>query len=91
LLSDSAPPTQRFKPDDPKTCVTSLDFDDSGELAIVARNDDTLQIYNCQGGKHAKELKSQKYGVHLARFTHHAQSILYASTKVDGICYCHYH
>ncbi|KAF2104770.1 WD repeat-containing protein 82 [Rhizodiscina lignyota] len=76
-------PTRRFKPDDPKAHVTSLDFDDSGELAIVARTDDTLQIYNCKEGKHAKELKSQKYGVHLARFTHHAQSILYASTKVD--------
>lgn len=63
--------------------MTSLDFDDSGELAIVARTDDTLQIYNCNQGKHAKELKSQKYGVDLARFTHHAQSILYASTKID--------
>ena len=64
--------------------MTSLDFDDTGELAIVARDDDTLQIYNCKEGKHAKELKSQKYGVHLARFSHHAQSIIYASTKVDG-------
>lgn len=63
--------------------MTSLDFDDTGELAIVARDDDTLQIYNCKEGKHAKELKSQKYGVHLARFSHHAQSIIYASTKVD--------
>lgn len=34
-------------------------------------------------GKHAKELKSQKYGVDLARFTHHSQSIIYASTKGD--------
>lgn len=42
-----------------------------------------MQIYNCKEGKHAKELKSQKYGVHLARFSHHAQSIIYASTKVD--------
>lgn len=49
----------------------------------MARDDDTLQIYNCKEGKHAKELKSQKYGVHLARFSHHAQSIIYASTKVD--------
>jgi COMPASS component SWD2 len=79
---------QKFKPGDSKTSVTSLDFDDSGELAIVARDDETLQIYNCKEGKHAKELKSQKYGVHLARFSHHAQSIIYASTKVDGIpCY----
>lgn len=41
-------------------------------------------MYNCKEGKHAKELKSQKYGAHLARFSHHAQSIVYASTKVDG-------
>ncbi|KAF2468845.1 WD repeat-containing protein-like protein [Lindgomyces ingoldianus] len=76
-------PSRRFKPGDSRTSVTSLDFDDTGELAIVARDDDTLQIYNCKEGKHAKELKSQKYGVHLARFSHHAQSIIYASTKVD--------
>lgn len=75
--------TRRFKSSGNTTSVTSLDFDDTGELAIVARNDDTLQIYNCKEGKHAKELKSQKYGVHLARFSHHAQSIIYASTKVD--------
>ncbi|KAF2027434.1 WD40 repeat-like protein [Setomelanomma holmii] len=81
----AGPPTQkRFRPPSPGTAsVTSLDFDDTGELAIVARDDDTLQIYNCKEGKHAKELKSQKYGVHLARFSHHAQSIIYASTKVD--------
>ena len=75
---------QRFRPDDSKAHVTSLDYDDSGELAIICRSDDTLQIYNCKEGKHAKDLKSQKYGAHLARFTHAASSVLYASTKVDG-------
>ncbi|KAK7530881.1 WD repeat-containing protein-like protein [Phyllosticta citribraziliensis] len=85
-------PTKLFRAESPKTSVTSLDFDDSGELAVVARDDDTLQIYNCKEGKHAKELRSQKYGVHLARFTHHAQSIIYASTKVDdGIRYLSSH
>ncbi|KAF2138902.1 uncharacterized protein K452DRAFT_290548 [Aplosporella prunicola CBS 121167] len=85
-------PTRCFRAESSKTHVTSIDFDDSGELAIVARDDDTLQIYNCKEGKHAKELKSQKYGVHLARFTHHAQSIVYASTKVDdGIRYLSTH
>lgn len=74
---------QRFKASDPRTSITSLDFDDSGELALLARDDETLQIYNCKEGKHAKELKSQKYGVHLARFSHYSQSIIYASTKVD--------
>ncbi|KAK5018649.1 WD repeat-containing protein-like protein [Cryomyces antarcticus] len=85
-------PTRLFKSGDSKTSVTSLDFDDSGELALIARDDETLQIYNCKEGKHAKELKSQKYGVHLARFTHHAQSIIYASTKVDdGLRYLSSH
>ena len=49
----------------------------------MARDDETLHIYNAALGKHAKEFKSQKYGVHLARFSHHAQNIIYASTKVD--------
>lgn len=65
--------------------VTSLDFDDSGELCLVAQDDDILQIYNCKEGKHAKELKSQKYGVDLARFTHGSNTILYASTKGNGM------
>ncbi|KAF2087910.1 WD repeat-containing protein-like protein [Saccharata proteae CBS 121410] len=103
--NSAAPPTQKisdivatfrpvkaFRAEDKKTSVTSLDFDESGELAIVARDDDTLQIYNCKEGKHAKELKSQKYGAHLARFTHHSQSIIYASTHVDdGIRYLSTH
>jgi COMPASS component SWD2 len=75
---------RKFKAPDSRTSVTSLDFDDTGELAIVARDDNTLQVYNTKEGKLAKELKSQKYGVHLARFSHHAQSVIYASTKIDG-------
>lgn len=71
---------------------TSLDFDTSGELLLLARTDDTLQLYNTTKGAHAKELKSQKYGCALARFTHHAGSIIYASTKVDdGIRYLSTH
>lgn len=50
---------------------------------MIARDDETLQIYNTALGKHAKEFKSQKYGVNLARFSHHASNIIYASTKVD--------
>jgi hypothetical protein len=64
--------------------VTSLDFDDTGELAVTCRTDDTLQFYNCKEGKWARELKSQKYGVNLAKFTHHSQAVIYASTKMDG-------
>jgi len=63
--------------------VTSLDFDDAGELLLTACTDDSIQIYNAKEGKEVKTLLSQKYGAHLARFTHHSQSILYASTKKD--------
>lgn len=63
--------------------MTSLDFDDSGELLIAACDDDSLQLYNAKEGRHIKQLLSKKYGAHLARFTHHSTSILYASTKHD--------
>lgn len=74
---------QLFKLSKPETTVTSLDFDDTGEFLLAACSDDSLQLYNAKEGKHIKTLLSQKYGCHLARFTHHSQSILYASTKVD--------
>lgn len=35
--------------------------------------------------RHSKTLYSKKYGVHLARFTHHSQNVIYASTKEDGM------
>lgn len=67
----------------PNLHYTSLDFDSSGELLLLARTDDTLHIYNTKAGAHAKELKSQKHGAALARFTHHSQSVIYASTKLN--------
>lgn len=75
---------QLFRPQTPETSFTSLDFDDSGEFLLAACDDESLQLYNCKEGKHIKTLFSKKYGAHLARFTHHAQSVLYASTKYDG-------
>ena len=74
---------QLFRPQKSDTSITSLDFDDPGELLLAATDDETIQIYNCKEGKHVKTLFSKKYGVHLARFTHHSQSVLYSSTKVD--------
>ncbi|KAI9816753.1 MAG: member of Set1p complex, histone methyl transferase [Pycnora praestabilis] len=76
-------PTKLFRPPKPETSFTSLDFDDSGEFLLAACDDESLQLYNCKEGKHMKTLFSKKYGAHLARFTHHSQSVLYASTKVD--------
>ncbi|KAG8632131.1 hypothetical protein KVT40_001271 [Elsinoe batatas] len=83
-------PTKLFKA--PGLHYTSIDFDDTGELLVLSRTDDTIQIYNTRAGAHAKELKSQKYGCGLARFTHHSQSLLYASTKIDdGLRYLSVH
>ncbi|MCJ1258441.1 member of Set1p complex, histone methyl transferase [Lignoscripta atroalba] len=76
-------PTKLFKLSKPETAVTSLDFDDSGEYLLAACSDESLQLYNAKEGKHIKTLFSKKYGAHLARFTHHSQSIIYASTKGD--------
>jgi len=78
-------PTKQFKS---PASYTSVDFDNTGEFAIFARTDDTIQLYNTKAGGHAKELRSQKYGNALARFTHNSSNIIYASTKVDhGIRY----
>jgi COMPASS component SWD2 len=71
---------------------TSVDFDDTGEFLLLSRSDDTIQLFNTKAGAHAKELKSQKYGSALAKFTHNSTSIIYASTKVDdGIRYLSMH
>lgn len=50
---------------------------------MAACSDESLQLYNAKEGRHIKSLLSKKYGAHLARFTHHSQSIIYASTKGD--------
>lgn len=82
----------RLFPGTTKAAYTSIDFDDSGEFLLLARTDDTIQLYNTKAGAYAKDLKSQKYGCALARFTHHSTSIIYASTKVDdGIRYLSMH
>ncbi|KAJ5107085.1 member of S.t1.c1p complex histone methyl transferase [Penicillium angulare] len=71
------------KPDTPNY-VTSLDFDDSGDFLVTAGDDDVIQIYDVKEGKPKKSVPSKKYGVHLARFTHHQRQVLHASTKVDN-------
>ncbi|KAM3423498.1 hypothetical protein BST61_g926 [Cercospora zeina] len=84
-------PTRLFMPPKP-AAYTSIDFDDSGEFLLLSRSDDTIQLFNIKAGQHAKELRSQKYGSTLARFTHHSTSIIYASTKHnDDIRYLSMH
>lgn len=64
----------------------SIDFDDPGELCMTSESDETIQIYNVKEGRHDKSLLSKKYGVKLAKFTHTSSSIIYASTKQNGMC-----
>jgi hypothetical protein len=66
--------------------VTSLDFDDQGDFLIGAGNDDSMHVYDVKEGKYNKSVASKKYGVHLARFTHHSRQVLHASTKIDSMC-----
>ena len=73
--------------------ITSLDFDDSGQYLISAGIDKSIQLYDIHKGSHQKDIQSQKYGAHLARFTHHELNCLYASTpssnnEVDNAIRC---
>lgn len=55
---------------------------------MTAESDETIQIYNVREGRHDKTLLSKKYGVKLAKFTHASSSIVYASTKQNGMFVC---
>lgn len=78
-------PSKSFNKSATKAAITSIDFDDSGELLVTAAQDETIQLYNCKEGKHSKTLFSKKYGVHLARFSHRSSNIAYASTKENDV------
>ncbi|ETN44806.1 uncharacterized protein HMPREF1541_09681 [Cyphellophora europaea CBS 101466] len=64
--------------------ITSLDFDDQGEYMVAAADDETMTIFDIKEGKSTKNIPSKKYGVHLAKFTHHSRQVLFASTKQEN-------
>lgn len=66
-----------------KSCVTSVCFDDRGDTLVTAGNDEQIQIFSLNSGRHSKTHYSKKYGVDLVRFTHSSGSIIHASTKLD--------
>lgn len=43
-----------------------------------------MLLFDVKDGKKTKSIPSKKYGIHLARFTHHSRQVLYASTKQDN-------
>ncbi|SGZ48843.1 CIC11C00000004806 [Sungouiella intermedia] len=65
--------------------VTCLDFDNTGQYLISSGVDKSIQLYDCHKGVRYKDVQSQKYGAHLAKFTHNDLNCLYASTpQVEG-------
>lgn len=50
---------------------------------VAASTDESMHVFDVKEGKRTKTVPSKKYGIHLARFTHHSRQVLYASTKVD--------
>ncbi|KAI5958083.1 SWD2 [Candida theae] len=78
----SSRPTKQFNYHH-DTSITSLDFDDTGQFLISSGVDKSIQLYDCRKGVHYKDIQSQKYGAHSARFTHDGLNCLYASTP-DG-------
>lgn len=63
--------------------ITSIDFSSNGETLISSSDDDSIVIYDCQGGTPKRTLNSKKYGVDLIRYTHAVNTALHSSTKVD--------
>lgn len=65
--------------------VTCLDFDTTGQYLISSGVDKSIQLYDCHKGVRYKDVQSQKYGAHLAKFTQNDLNCLYASTPpVEG-------
>ena len=63
--------------------INAVDFDVSGSLCITSSDDESLRVYDVKSGKLKNTVYSKKYGCCLARFTHGASTIIYASTKQD--------
>ncbi|ORZ22120.1 WD repeat domain 82-like protein [Absidia repens] len=63
--------------------LTSLCFDDTGDLCVTSAEDESLKVYDCQEGTLKTTVFSKKYGVGLARFTHQPNNVIYGSTKED--------
>lgn len=50
---------------------------------VAAGDDEQMTIFDIKEGRQTKTIPSKKYGVHLAKFTHHPRQVLFASTKQE--------
>ena len=67
------------------TSITSASYDDFGHHCITSGEDGFMHIYDARSGTHKSKMASLKYGVHLARFSHDKDHVLYASTKENNM------
>jgi len=85
-LVDSLKPAKVFKEFvQPDHKVTSLDYDDRGELCVTASDDETIQLYNCRSGKCVVEL-TQAYQDALQQKVWRAPRALHAPVVGDRVC-----
>ncbi|GAB5371646.1 hypothetical protein AAMO2058_001597800 [Amorphochlora amoebiformis] len=61
--------------------INSLDYSNDGEFLVTAANDDSMCLYSCEDATHIKTVKCKRFGVSLARFTHHSKAVICASRR----------
>lgn len=64
-----------------QSSITSLDVDGTGELVVAAVDDDSLRIMSLDKGAESHTVLAKSVGCSLARFTHHKNAVIFASTK----------
>lgn len=61
--------------------INSLDFHRSADLMVTAADNDIIKVYGLAMGLPQKVLHSKKYGISKVRFSHHHNSIIFASNR----------
>ncbi|PRP79162.1 hypothetical protein PROFUN_09335 [Planoprotostelium fungivorum] len=61
--------------------INSIDISSDGELLLTSSDDESLQLYNTQTGKHLKTVYARRNGVDQAIFTHARETVLVASSS----------
>lgn len=67
-----------------ETSITSLDYSELGQFLISAGIDRSIQLYDVHKGVHHRDIQSQKYGAHTAKFAGADLNCLYASTPSNS-------
>ncbi|KAK0590949.1 hypothetical protein LWI29_033527 [Acer saccharum] len=59
--------------------ISSMDFHKSVSYLVTASDDESIRLYDVNGGTCLKTINSKKYGVDLVRFTSHPTTVIYSS------------